>query len=309
MVEPILKWAGGKRQLLDALYARFPESFDRYHEPFVGGGAVFFDLEPASGTINDANPRLVSLYERVRDEPGRLIERLEAFADPESNPDPNLPYAETTQRGREVESYYYQQRARFNDRPYTGECDPLEEAALFVYLNRTCYNGLYRENADGGFNVPIGRYADPDWTKRDRIRRASEALERVEVFNRDFEYVLEVADPGDLVYFDPPYEPMSPTADFTAYSADGFDREDQERLIEAARTLDDRGVSVLVSNSAVTYDRYVEAGFHVDTVDATRAINSDADGRDAVDEVIATNVPESARRDAGQRALSTFEDG
>ncbi|MFC5135269.1 MULTISPECIES: DNA adenine methylase [Haloferacaceae] len=309
MVEPILKWAGGKRQLLDALYARFPESFDRYHEPFVGGGALFFDLEPESGTINDANPRLVSLYERVRDEPDRLVERLESFADPESDPDPTLPYAETTQRGREVESYYYQQRARFNDRPYTGEYDPLEEAALLVYLNRTCYNGLYRENADGGFNVPIGRYADPDWVKRGRIRRASEVLENVEIYNSDFEYVLEAAESGDLVYFDPPYEPMSPTADFTSYSADGFDREDQERLIEAATTLDDRGVSVLISNSGVTYDRYVEAGFHVDTVDATRAINSDGDGRDAVDEVIATNVPESARLDAGQRALSTFDDG
>ncbi|RAW45460.1 DNA adenine methylase [Halorubrum sp. 48-1-W] len=307
MVEPILKWAGGKRQLLDALYARFPESFDRYHEPFVGGGAVFFDLEPASGTINDVNPRLVSLYERVRDEPDRLIERLEEFADPESAPDPDLPYAETTQRGREVGNYYYQQRARFNDRPYTGEYDPLEEAALFVYLNRTCYNGLYRENADGGFNVPIGRYADPNWVNGGRIRRASEALEHVAVSNRDFEYVLDAAEPGDLVYFDPPYEPMSPTADFTAYSADGFDREDQERLLEVARTLDDRGVNVLVSNSGVTYDRYVEAGFHVDTVDATRAINSDADGRDAVDEVIATNVSEPARRDAGQRALSTFD--
>jgi DNA adenine methylase len=208
-----------------------------------------------------------------------------------------------------VDAYYYQQRARFNDRPYTGEYDPLEEAALLVYLNRTCYNGLYRENADGGFNVPIGRYADPDWVKRDRIRRASEALENVEISDRDFEYVLEAADPGDLVYFDPPYEPMSPTADFTAYSADGFDREDQERLIEAATTLDDRGVSVLISNSGVTYDRYAEAGFHVDTVDATRAINSDGDGREAVDEVIATNVPEADRRDAGQRPLSTFEDG
>ncbi|GAA0527516.1 DNA adenine methylase [Halorubrum aquaticum] len=308
MVEPILKWAGGKRQLLDALYARFPDSFDRYHEPFVGGGALFFDLEPNAGTINDANPRLVSLYERVRDEPGRLIERLESFADPESEPDPDLPYAETTQRGRDVESYYYQQRARFNDRPYTGEYDPLEEAALLVYLNRTCYNGLYRENADGGFNVPIGRYADPDWIKRDRIRRASETLADVEVYNRDFEYVLDVADPGDLVYFDPPYEPMSLTADFTAYSADGFDREDQERLIEVATTLDDRGVNVLVSNSGVTYDRYAATGFHVDTVDATRAINSDGDGREAVDEVIATNVSGSDRLDAGQRALSTFED-
>ena len=308
MAEPILKWAGGKRQLLDALYDRFPESYDRYHEPFVGGGAVFFDLEPDAGSINDTNPRLVSLYERVRDEPERLIERLESFDDPESEPDPSRPYAETTHRGREVDAYYYQQRARFNDRPYTGEYDPLEEAALLIYLNQTCYNGLYRENADGGFNVPMGRYADPDWVKRDRIRRASEALCDVSIHNRDFEYALDVAAPGDLVYFDPPYEPMSPTADFTAYSAAGFDRADQQRLLDAATTLDERGVSVVLSNSGVMHEPYAEASFHVDTVGATRAINSDADGRDEVDEVIATTVPETERRDAGQRALSSFEE-
>ena len=308
MAEPILKWAGGKRQLLDALYDRFPESYDRYHEPFVGGGAVFFDLEPAAGSVNDTNPRLVSLYERVRDEPDRLIERLESFDDPGSEPDPSQPYAETTQRGREVDTYYYQQRARFNDRPYTGEYDPLAEAALLIYLNRTCYNGLYRENADGGFNVPMGRYANPDWVVRDRIRRASEALGDVTVRNRDFEYVLDVAAPGDLVYFDPPYEPMSPTADFTAYSAAGFDRADQRRLLDAATKLDERGVSVVLSNSGVMYEPYAEAGFHVDTVGATRAINSDGDGRDEVDEVIATTVPETERRNAGQRALSSFEE-
>ena len=306
MAEPILKWAGGKRQLLDALYARFPESYDRYHEPFVGGGALFFDLEPDAATINDANPRLVSLYETVRDDPEGLIDRLERFDDPDADPDPSLPYAETTQRGRDVDAYYYQQRARFNDRPYTGSFDPLEEAALFVYLNRTCYNGLYRENADGGFNVPIGRYANPDWVHRDRIHRASEALADVEIRNGDFAYVLDAADPGDLVYFDPPYEPLSPTADFTEYSAEGFDRDDQRRLLDAATTLVDRGVHVVLSNSGVMYEPYTEAGLDVDTVDAVRAINSDADNRDAVDEVIATSVPASERRGDDQRSLSTF---
>ncbi len=307
MAEPILKWAGGKRQLLDSLYARFPSSYDRYHEPFIGGGAVFFDLEPDAGTINDANPRLVSLYETVRDDPDALIERLESFDDPESDPDPTLPYTETTQRGRDVDNYYYQQRARFNDRPYTGEFDPVDEAALLVYLNRTCYNGLYRENADGGFNVPIGRYADPDWVKRDRIRRASDALSDVTIHASDFEYVLETADPGDLVYFDPPYEPMSTTADFTEYSADGFDRTDQERLLDVATELDERGVNVILSNSGVMHDPYADAGFHVDTVGATRAINSDGGGREAVDEVIATTVPEAERLSLRQRSLSTFD--
>jgi DNA adenine methylase len=306
MAEPVLKWAGGKRQLLDELYARFPASYDRYHEPFVGGGAVVFDLEPESGSITDANPRLVGFYERVRDEPDRLIERLESFDDPESEPDPDLAFAETDRRGRPIESYYYQQRARFNRRPHGEAFDPLEEAALFLYLNRTCYNGLYRENDDGGFNVPIGRYADPDWVQRDRIRAASRVLRDVELHTDDFASVLDRASAGDLVYFDPPYEPMSATADFTDYSAAGFDRADQERLIDVARELDETGVSVIVSNSGVTYDRYEAAGFDVAVEGATRAINSDAGARGEVDEIIATNVPPADRADAGQRAMSDF---
>ncbi|MFW5917702.1 MAG: DNA adenine methylase [Halorubrum sp.] len=306
MAEPILKWAGGKRQLLDELYARFPTDHGRYHEPFVGGGAVFFDLEPADATINDANPRLVNFYERVRDEPETLIERLESFDDPEADPDPALPYCEETARGRAVENYYYQQRARFNRRPYEGEFDPLEEAALLLYLNRTCYNGLYRENADGGFNVPIGRYANPDWVQRDRIRAGSRVLANATVRNEDFAYVLDVAEPGDLVYFDPPYEPMSATASFNEYSAEGFDREDQRRLLAVASELDEAGVSVVLSNSGVMYEAYADAGFHVDVEGATRAINSDAANRDEVDEIVATNVPPSERREAGQRELPEF---
>jgi DNA adenine methylase len=306
MAEPILKWAGGKRQLLDELYARFPASYGRYHEPFVGGGALFFDLEPADATINDANPRLINFYERVRDEPEALIERLEAFDDPDADPDPSLPYAEETPRGRDVESYYYQQRARFNRRAYEGEFDPLEEAALLLYLNRTCYNGLYRENADGGFNVPVGRYANPDWVQRDRIRRASDVLADAAVRNGDFAYVHDAVDPGDLVYFDPPYEPMSATASFNEYSAEGFDRDDQRRLLDVAGALDDAGAWVVVSNSGVMYEPYADAGFRVETEDATRAINSDPDNRDAVDEIVATNVPPDERRTAGQRELSGF---
>jgi len=306
MAEPILKWAGGKRQLLEELYARFPKAHDRYHEPFVGGGALFFDLEPPAATINDANPRLVNFYERVRDSPDRLIERLKSFDDPESEPDSSLPFAKETARGRDVDCYYYQQRARFNARPYGGAFDPLEEAALLLYLNRTCYNGLYRENADGGFNVPIGRYANPDWVQRDRIRRGSEVLANAEIRNEDFEYVLDAAEPGDLVYFDPPYEPMSPTASFTEYSAEGFGREDQRRLLDVASELDDRGVWVVLSNSGVMDGPYREAGFSVGREGATRAINSDAESRDAVDEIVATNVPPGERATTGQRELPEY---
>jgi len=312
MARPVLKWAGGKRQLLDELYARFPAAFDRYHEPFLGGGAVFFDLEPDRASVNDTNPRLVNLYRQVRDRPDDLVARLRGFRDPESDPDPSLPCAEETLRGDAVETYYYQQRARFNRRAYDDDWagddgELLEEAALLLYLNRTCYNGLYRENADGGFNVPMGRYSDPEWVQADRVRAVSRVLECAEVRNDDFEYVLEAASEGDLVYLDPPYQPMSATADFAEYSAEGFDREDQRRLLETVERLDARGVEFVLSNSGVTYGMYDDAGFYVDREGATRAINSDADARGEVDEIIATNVPPERRRRDGEASLAEFE--
>jgi len=301
MADPILKWAGGKGQLLDELYQRFPESYEQYHEPFSGSGALFFDLEPEHGTINDTNPRLVNFYRQVRNRPHELIERCREFEDPESDSDPDRAFAETTRDGDSVGNYYYQQRELFNRRPNDEEFDELEEAALLLYLNRTCFNGLYRENSDGEFNVPIGRYANPDWVRAEEVRGSSEVLENVEIHNEDFEYVLDVATTDDLVYFDPPYEPMSPTANFTDYSASGFERGDQERLKDAALELDERNTYVILSNSGVMYDMYAQAGFSVEIEGATRAINSDADNRGEVDEIIATNVPEDERSNAQQR--------
>ncbi|MFC4405426.1 DNA adenine methylase [Haloarchaeobius iranensis] len=306
MVNPVLKWAGGKRQLLDELYARFPTEFNHYHEPMFGGGALFFDLEPADGSINDTNPRLVNFYKQVRDRPEELIDRLKSFEDPENEPNEDREYHDTNRKGKEIKNYYYQQRELFNRRPHDEPFDELEEAALLLYLNRTCYNGLYRENQSGGFNVPIGRYSNPDWVRSEEIRAVSEVLEKTEIHNRDFEYVREVAEEGDLVYFDPPYEPMSPTAYFTDYSAEGFGKEDQERLLELAQELDENGVHVILSNSGVMFEMYDEAGFHVETEGATRAINSDADNRDEVDEIIATNVAPEERGDIGQLKLQNY---
>lgn len=306
MVSPILKWAGGKGQLLDELYDRFPDSYQRYHEPFIGGGALFFDLEPDVGTINDTNTRLINFYRQVRDRPGSLIERCRQFDPPESEPDDTEDYAEADRSGKEISNYYYQQRALFNSRPYGEDFDELEEAALLLYLNRTCYNGLYRENSDGGFNVPIGRYSDPDWVRAEEIREASDVLEKVEIYNDDFEYILEVVKSDDLVYFDPPYEPMSATAEFTEYSAEGFDRDDQERLLDVVRELDGMDVSLILSNSGVMYEMYDDADFYVETEGATRAINSDATSRGEVDEIIATSVPPDEQRGSLQAGLSDF---
>lgn len=306
MTSPILKWAGGKRQLLDELYSRFPQSYTNYHEPFFGGGAVFFDLEPENSSINDANPRLINFYKQVRDKPEELIEVCQSFKDPENSPDPSREFSEADRKEKQIEDYYYQQRALFNRRPEGEEYDDLEEAALLLYLNRTGYNGLYRENSSGGYNVPIGRYSNPDWVREKEVRAASRVLSSTEIFQGDFEYILEYADESDLVYFDPPYEPMSPTANFTNYSGDGFGKEDQQRLLEVAKELDSRGVSVILSNSGVTYDMYADAGFHVEVEGATRAINSDSTNRDEVEEIVATNVPEQERQVAGQRGLAEF---
>ena len=253
----------------------------RYHEPFVGGGAVFFHLDPTAGTINDLNERLTTFYEVVRDHPDALIAENKTH--------------------EYVEEYFYEARSEFNEflskSTLTSE-DRIREASLLLYLNRTCFNGLYRENSDGEFNVSFGRYTNPDWVQEQRIRRASRTLQGTEVFNTDFEYVLEEATEGDLVYFDPPYEPVSKTADFNSYHANGFDRDDQRRLRDAAVELSEQNVSVLISNSppvAELYEAY--DGFSVTYVDAARAINSDASSRGEVAEVLITNVqPEDRRR-------------
>lgn len=181
MVEPILKWVGGKRQLLPDILSLFPFDYQErvYHEPFVGGGAVFFKIRPRSGSINDVNMRLMNFYRVVRDQPEELIKHASKYL-----------YDEVA---------YYELRARFNQPDISG----LEAAALLLYLNKTAYNGLYRVNSRGGFNVPFGRYSNPTIVSKERIRVASKLLKKVELFDKDFSYVLEYAHRGDLCYFDP----------------------------------------------------------------------------------------------------------
>jgi DNA adenine methylase len=290
MTKPLVKWVGGKRRLIDELYQRFPKQYNKYHEPFFGGGALFFDLQPDTATINDTNTRLINLYRQVRDNPNKLIDRLKEFDNPKSDPDPDLRFDQTNRKGREIKNYYYQQRELFNNRPYDDTFDRLEEAALLMYLNWTCYNGLYRENLDGGFNSPIGSYENPQWIYPDRIHQGSELLQQVQIYNSDWSYVIDEAESGDLVYFDPPYAPMSRTENFTDYSADGFDAEDQKQLLHAAVTLSDNGVNVVLSNSGVMYDMYDDAGFTVGIEGETRMINTDSSKRGEVDEIIATNT-------------------
>lgn len=281
MAKPILKWAGGKQALLKDIVALFPEDFRerRFHEPFFGGGALTFWLEPREGTINDANPRLMNFYRVVRDKVDELIE------------DANQHINE--------KQYYYRMREEFNSLITGGKSiSDVREASLLLYLNKTCYNGLYRVNSRGKFNVPFGRYKNPTIVPKDRLREASRVLKHLELYCSDFEYILDVAKVGDLVYFDPPYQPISETANFTAYVDAGFTLQDQVRLRDVCLELDERGVYFVLSNSYATEVRELYeniAKFEVLIVEANRYINCDPNGRGGTREILVSNIPPENR--------------
>ncbi len=262
----ILKWAGGKRSLVQAILATFPPGYEgrAYHEPFLGGGAVFFTVKPDRGTVNDVNPRLTNFYGVVRDEPDALI-------------------GEASKYNYDKETYY-RLRDRFNE----GGLTPVEDAAILLYLNKTGYNGLYRVNSKGIYNVPFGTYKNPRIVPREDIYAASETLRRVELRCEDFSYLLDEAREGDLVYLDPPYEPLSRTSNFNTYSPAGFPWGEQVRLGETIRELDARGILFVLSNSEPTAGLY--EGYDVEFVEANRSINTRTERRGPVREIIVTNI-------------------
>jgi DNA adenine methylase len=285
MVEPILKWAGGKRSLIPNIVALLPTDYKvrAYHEPFFGGGALFFTLKPADGSINDINPRLINFYKVVRDDPEELIEQA-------------LQY-------RYEKDAFYQLRNHYNKEMLS----PIEDAALTLYLNKTAFNGLYRVNSKGEFNVPFGRYSNPTIVDKDRIRAASKLLQNIEILQKDFSYVVERAEKDSICYFDPPYLPVSNTANFTSYSQDGFTWNDQIRLKDTCVKLHEKGVFFVLSNSYVEklidYYRDVDE-FRIHVVKANRAIDSKATSRGPVNEALITNIPEEMSK--GVKTLRGF---
>jgi DNA adenine methylase len=266
---PFVKWVGGKTRLLHELLTRAPANYKRYFEPFVGGGALFFRLRPASARLSDLNADLVHAYQAVRDE----VELVVRYA--------------ARHRTLHSEEYYYQVRERWNE-SRVG-LSGAARAALFMYMNKTCYNGLWRVNRKGEFNVPVGRYVNPTILDAETLRATSFALQNADLAAAPFDSVLDEAEAGDFIYFDPPYDPVSETSDFTSYTADAFGVPDQQRLADVFRKLADRGCAVMLSNSDTPLVRKLYAGFRIDRVMCTRAINSKAESRGAVAEVIVTN--------------------
>lgn len=278
--KPFLKWVGGKRKLVPDLIAamRTPLALrGRYHEPFLGGGALFFELEPRRAFLSDMNAALVETYIAVRDHCDLLVESLRPYQ------------TRLDSSNGEYSDLYYAARDLFNAVKGKTELSPedrVELATLFIVLNRTGFNGLYRENKSGAFNTPAGRYKRPKCLREDVMRDASRALQSAEIAHGDFGGVLERAEPGDIVYFDPPYIPLSDTADFTAFTAGGFDHDAQVRLAEVFRTLSRRGVMCLLSNSDTPGTRALYEGYEILPVTMPRSVNSRGDKRGRVGEVI-----------------------
>jgi DNA adenine methylase len=262
---PFLKWVGGKTSLLPRLVEHVPDRIRCYHEPFVGGGALFFALAPGRSFLADSNAELVHAYTMVRDDVRGVLAAL----------------------GKHVYERGHFEAVRALDPAVLGAA---ERAARFIYLNKTCFNGLWRVNRAGRFNVPFGSYKNPTFADPDALMRASEALSGTDIRRAPFERSLDRAGPGDFVYLDPPYDPVSATASFTSYTADAFTWEDQKRLAAACVALDRKGVSFVLSNSATQRIRELYRGFEQVLVRAPRHINCKPGGRGRVDELLVTNA-------------------
>ncbi|MDQ7056634.1 MAG: DNA adenine methylase [Persephonella sp.] len=254
--KPFVKWAGGKRQVIDILINEIPKEFDTYIEPFVGGGALFFEILPKKAIINDINKELINTYLVIKNNVNDLIKSLKNH--------------------KNDENYFYKIRA----------LDPekltlVKRASRFIYLNKTCFNGLYRENSEGKFNVPFGKYKNPKILDEENLRAVSEYLNSIdiEIYNKDYKDVCDLAKKGDFIYLDPPYYPINKTSSFTKYNKYDFTEKDQIELSQIFRELDKKGCYVMLSNSNTDFIKKLYKGFNIKEIEANRAINCKGDRR------------------------------
>ena len=265
---PIVKWVGGKRQLMFELLKNMPQNYNRYFEPFIGGGALFFELHPDNAYISDMNEELINLYQIVRDNVDELITDL--------------------QKHDISKEYFMEIRNIDRTEDYESWSD-VQKASRFIYLNRTCFNGMYRVNSKGEFNVPFGHYKNPRIVDENNLINCSNLLQRTEIRHADFSEILTKVQKGDFVYFDPPYVPLSETSSFTSYTKDGFDIDMQFKLRDVCDELDLMGVKFMLSNSDTKLVNELYANYEIKKVFASRQINANADGRGKITEVLVRN--------------------
>lgn len=273
---PFLKWAGGKTQLLPTLLANAPAQFNDYYEPFLGGGAFFFRLASLgkikNSHLNDINKDLITAYRMVKERPEELISAL------------------SSGKYKNDEVTYYKIRAQ-------EPTSDIAVAARLIYLNKTAFNGLYRVNSSGKFNVPCGKYANPKILDEKNLLAVNVVLQTDELTSLDFEAAVEGAKKGDFVYFDPPYVPVSKTSSFTAYTKENFGAAEQQRLFGCFKKLDRKGCLVMLSNSYTETTSELYKEFNITSVRASRMINCNPEGRGKVNELIITNyqIPSLSR--------------
>jgi DNA adenine methylase len=267
-MNPVIKWVGGKRQLLPIIKQYIPKEYNTYFEPFVGGGALLFDLQPKKAAINDLNFDVYNLYKVIRDNPQELIDTLEQF--------------------KNTEEDFYKIRSWDRIENWQLNYTPVQIAARMLYLNRTCYNGLYRLNSKGQFNSPYGHYRSVSFNN---LLEVSEYLKHnyICITNVDFVLAVQQATNNDFIYFDPPYDPVSDTANFTAYTKEGFDKLDQVRLRDKIIELSDRGCYCMLSNAGTDFIKELYRDFYIVDVQARRSVNCNGDSRGKVSEVLIMN--------------------
>ncbi|RYY36440.1 MAG: DNA adenine methylase [Sphingobacteriaceae bacterium] len=270
LVAPVLKWVGGKRQLIPAITKLLPKKFNNYYEPFIGGGALFFHLQPKNAVINDVNADLINVYQVIKDNPDELIEDLKEH--------------------QNTSEYFYNIR-NLDRSDEINLLSNIQRASRVLFLNKTCFNGLYRVNNAGEFNTPFGFYKNPNIVNHITIKAVSNYLNtnNINISNIDYADCISDIKKGSFVYFDPPYHPITQTSNFTGYVQGGFNIAEQERLKSVCDLLNSKGISFLLSNSSADFIRDLYKDYTIHTVQATRQINSVAEKRGAVDEVLICN--------------------
>ena len=272
LVVPFLKWAGGKRQLMPEIREMLPDGVTThpYYEPFIGGGALFFELLPKRAVINDYNEELINVYTVIRDNPSELIEDLK--------------------RHKNTAEYFYKIRA-IDRQPLFSNLTRIERASRIIYLNKTCYNGLYRVNNAGEFNSPFGRYKNPNIVNEPVIKAVSKYLNssQIQISSCDYALILKDIPTDSFVYLDPPYHPISESSSFTGYVQGGWDEGDQLRLRDVCNRLRDNGIKFLLSNSASDFIREIYSDYNMHIVQAKRSVNSNPSRRGQVDEFLIRN--------------------